>query len=40
MNKKNFKPNLKVDNYKKVLKFLKEWEKFSYNYGKTFIKFN
>ncbi len=34
MNKKTHKPIIKVDNYKKVLKFLKDWEKFSYKYNK------
>ncbi len=32
IDKKNYKPKIKVDNYKKVIAFLKDWEKFSYEY--------
>ncbi len=32
ISKSSHKPKIKIDKYKKVLKFLKEWEKFSFKY--------
>ena len=30
--KSSHKPKIKIDEYKRVLKFLMEWERFSYKY--------
>ena len=35
-NKSTHKPKIIIDDYKKVLKFLKQWERFSYEYKKSF----